>query len=69
MLYFWCQKIGGGGWREGRHLSKGQLLPLISHWGRAFIDRGRGLHAETVQSVLTVILKLVTDGLISIIFF
>ena len=30
----------------------------------AFIDRGRELQAETAQSVLTVILKLVISGLI-----
>ena len=34
---------------------------------RAFIDRGRGLHAETIQSALPVILKLVIGGLISVI--
>ena len=31
------------------------------------MDRERGLHAETAQSVLTVILRLVIDGLTSII--
>ena len=34
---------------------------------RAFIDRGRGLHAETAQPALTVILKLVISGLTSVI--
>ena len=34
---------------------------------RAFIDRGRELHAETIQSALTVILKLVIGGLTSVI--
>ena len=34
---------------------------------RVFIDRQRGLHAETAQSALTVILKLVIGGLPSII--
>ena len=33
---------------------------------RAFINRGRGLHAETAQSALTVILKLVIGGLIGV---
>ena len=40
--------------------------PTDSQWARAFkgefqghIDRGRGLHAETVQSALRVTLKLV----------
>ena len=36
-------------------------------WVRAFIDRGRGLHTETAQSALTVTLKWVTDGLLSVI--
>ena len=36
-------------------------------WSRALIDRRRVLHAETVQSALTVILKLVIGGLTSII--
>ena len=45
---------------EGRRLSKGQLpTPQPDHQGaRAVIDKGRGLHAETAQSALTVILKL-----------
>ena len=34
---------------------------------RAFIDGGRGLRAETAQSALTVILKLVIDGLTNVI--
>ena len=38
-----------------------------NQWARAFIDRGRGLHAETAQSALTVILKLVIGGLTTII--
>ena len=53
-----------GGWW---HLSKGQLPLTESQWGRAFIGWKRGLHAETVQSALTVIFKLVIDGLTSII--
>ena len=32
-----------------------------------FIGRGRGLHAETAQSVLTVIWRLVISGLTSVI--
>ena len=35
-------------------------------WARAFIDGGRGFHAETAQSSLKVILKLVISGLKSI---
>ena len=41
--------------------------PSDNQGTRAFIDRGKGLHAETAQSAPTVILKLVTDGLTSII--
>ena len=35
-----------------------------NQWARAFIDGGRGLRAVTVQSALTVLLKLVISGLI-----
>ena len=44
---------------------KGRLLPhpptpaTDNQWARAFIDRGRGLRAETEQSARIVILKLV----------
>ena len=41
--------------------------PSDEQWTRAFIDRGRGLHAETVQSALAVMLTLVMGGLISVI--
>ena len=52
---------------EGGRLSK-ELLPTIDNQGaRAFIGWGRGLHAETAQSALTVILKLVIGGWTSII--
>ena len=37
--------------------------PTTPHPATPFIDRGRGLHAETVQSALTVILKLVISSL------
>ena len=41
--------------------------PLPDNQGAiAFIDRGKGLHAETAQSALTVILKLVTGHLTSL---
>ena len=56
---------GWGG--EGGQLSKGQLPSTDDQWARAFIDRGRGLHAETAHSSLTVILKVVIDGLTSVI--
>ena len=34
-----------------------------SQGARDFVDRGRGLHAETAHSALTIILKLVIRGL------
>ena len=43
------------------------ILPANNQWARAFVGRERGLHAETTQSALTVILKLVISGLISFI--
>ena len=50
---------------EGRFMSKGQLSS-IDQWARTFkgefqgcTSGGRGLHVETVQSALTVVLKLV----------
>ena len=53
-------------WGEGRFVSKG-WLPLENWWAKAFIDRGRGLHAETALSALMVILKLVAGCLTSVI--
>ena len=50
----------------GRFLSRGRPPPTDNQWERAFINGRRGLHAETAQSALTVILKLVIDGLISV---
>ena len=50
---------GWGVGDEGGFLSKGRLPATDNQWARAFIDRGRGLHAETAQSALTVTLKLV----------
>ena len=38
-----------------------------NQWARAFIDGGRALHAETAQSALTVIFKLVIGDLTSVI--
>ena len=52
---------------RGGLLSKGRLPPTDSQWARAFIDGRRGLHSETAQSALTVILTLVIRGLPSII--
>ena len=44
-----------------------QRLTPHNQWARSFIDRGRGLHAETAQSALTVISKLVMDDLTRVI--
>ena len=57
----------GQSWENGS-LSKGLLpQPLAISGARAFIDRGRGVHAETAQTALTVILKLVVSGLTGVI--
>ena len=40
------------------HLSKGHLPATDNQWTRAFIDRGRRIHAETSQAAPTVLLKL-----------
>ena len=56
--------LATGGWGS-RHLSKGQLHPN-KRGVRAFIDRvGGRVHAETAQSSLTIIFKLVISGLTS----
>ena len=62
LLYF-------GGWQPGvwaYSCPKADSHP-DNQGARAFIDRGRGLQAETIRSALTVILKLVIGGLTSII--
>ena len=41
--------------------------PTDNQGTRAFTNKGRGLHAETAQSALTVILNLVIRGLTSVI--
>ena len=48
-----------GGNEGGGHLSKDILTLTDNQWARAFIGRGRGLHSESAQSALTVILTLV----------
>ena len=69
--HVWATNIhttGKGGWVSIQRPTLPHLSPLPENqWARAFIDRERGLHAETAQSVLTVILKLVIDGLTSVI--
>ena len=56
-------------WEEaGGHLSKGQLPPSNKQGVRGFVDKSRwGLHVETAESSVTVIFKLVTSGLPSVI--
>ena len=67
LLYFVGQQPGAGVLDGGgRRLSKGWLPTDGQSVGKSFIDRGRGLHAETVQSALTIILKLAIGGLISV---
>ena len=56
----WCREEGG-------HLSKGWFPPSGSHWGKSFYRQTEGTYAETVQSVLTVIFKLIICGLTSMI--
>ena len=50
---------GEGEGSEGGLLSKVNSPHPDKQWARAFVDRGRGLHSESAQSALTVILKLV----------
>ena len=49
---------------KGGRVSIGRLLSTDSQGARTFIDWGRGLHVETAQSLLTVLLKLVIGWLI-----
>ena len=70
LLYFGFQQLG-----QGEDMGVGMYAcPEVNSqphtynkWARAFIGRGRGLHAETAQLALTVILKLVISGQTSII--
>ena len=62
MLYFGSWQPAG---QRAGLLSKGQLPTTDNQCTRAFI-REKGLHEETVQSALTVILKLVISALTSV---
>ena len=62
-VYFRCQPLGAG--VVGGHRSRGQLPTLTTSGARAFIDRRRGLLAETAEPALTVIFRLGIGGLIS----
>ena len=60
--------VGGGWWRADACPKANSLPPPPDNQGAgAFIHRGKALHAETAQSALTVILKLVISGPTSII--
>ncbi|XDA82059.1 hypothetical protein R6Z07F_011980 [Ovis aries] len=67
----WTEEPDAGNWRGSVKrvdiCPKADSCSADDQWSRALIDRGRVLHAETVQSALTVILKLVIGGLTSII--
>ena len=65
-----CSNSDAGNWSgEGwqKPVQRSTSPPLTVSGARAFIDRWRGLHAETAQSALTVIYKLVVGGLTSVI--
>ena len=67
MLYFgFRQPVAGGGGKVDS-CPKTKSPSPDNQWSRTFIDGGRGLHAETAQAALTVILKLVFGGLTSVI--
>ena len=51
--------------RQGGRLPKGRLPAPDKQWVRAITDVERGLPSETVQSALTVILKLMVSSLTS----
>ena len=53
-----CFILDASNWGQGDCCPKTDTL-LYSQGEIAFIDRGRGLYAETAESALTVILKLV----------
>ena len=66
LLYSGGWQLGVGGGRVDSCL-KADSCTAHNQGARAFIDGGRGLHAETAQSALTVILKLVIGALTSVI--
>ena len=53
--------------RVGDSCPKADSPPTDNQWARGFRDGGRGLHAETAQSAVTVVLLLVIGGLTSVI--
>ena len=56
----------GLGWGEVDVFQRATSPSPNNQGARPFINKGRGLHAETAQSALTVILKLVSGALTSI---
>ena len=65
LLYFRCWQLGGHG--GGQTSVQRQIPPTDDLVGQEFLMAGEGLHAETAQSALTVILKLVIGGLSGVI--
>ena len=65
-LYFGCRLPAGVGRTVYLKANCHSLQPQQSG-DRAFVDRGRALHAETAQLALTVIFGLVIGGLTSVI--
>ena len=61
-VLLWMLAIGGGMWTPVQRLTPYPDNQCL----RASVDREREFQSETAQSALTVILKLVTDGLTSI---
>ena len=57
---------GNPGWAGKWGISVQKLSTSHNQWARTFIVGGRELPAETAQSALTIILKLVIGDLISI---
>ena len=65
-LFWMLASMAGGGQISVQRPTLPPPTPY-NQGARAFIDGGRGLRAETAQSALRVILKLVTGGLTNVI--
>ena len=61
-----ASNCGGGGTVGKTPIQRPTPTPADNQRARAFIGKGRALHAETAQPTLTVILKLVISGLTSV---
>ena len=72
MLYFKCRQLGGGGGGGGQGgwtFAQRPTSSLTSRGKSFYRQSGEGLPTETAQSSLTLIFKLVTGGLTSMILF